>query len=231
MPGFNVPSPSIPPFQRVVNVDDYHRVREDIFDIYVAVNSQPHVQEILRKRPVSTAKNEAIEYGDAAENYDPHKLVIQKINAVRTQRTLVTAILLFVIGVYHTFIGSVPAVVMTIADWVMFSPHQAGSGLIAFVASFSLLYVLSLRANRWVTQRMNKELRYYGPTILSCRSEPAIRSYRMWNRSLNKPLTLSCIGLATIGYNLSPGLYDHAMGLVEKHLPPLVDSYSAYRLN
>ncbi|MDG5761908.1 hypothetical protein QA600_21540 [Natronococcus sp. A-GB1] len=212
-------------------MEDYIEVREDIFEVYEAVNTQPHMQEALRKRSVTTAQDEAIQFGKAAENYDPHKLVLKKINALRTHRTLVTAILLVTIGFLHYTIGSVPEFLITAADWIMLSPHRTGSSLVALIVGLWLLYVLSLKGNRWVTQRMNRELRYYEPTILSCRKEASIRSYRMWNRSLSKPYTLTFLGLVTIGRTISPRAYDGAMNLVKAYLPLFVDYYAAVRLD
>jgi len=230
MAGFSVPTPSKPTFRRLVNVDDYIEIREDIFEIYEAVNSQPHVQEALSKRSVPTARDDAMEFGEAAENYDPHELVLEKINALRTHRTLVTSLLLVTIGIFHVTVGSVPTVLMTAADWIMVAPHRIG-GLAALAVGLWMFYVLSLKGNRWITQRMNKELRYYEPTILSSRKEATVRSYRMWNRSLTKPYTLSFLGLVTIGRTISPRAYNAGISAVEEYLPPITDFIATLYLN
>ena len=90
---------------------------------------------------------------------------------------------------------------------------------------------LSLKGNRWITQRMNRELRYYEPEILSCRKEATIRSYRMWNRSLNKPYTLTYLGLVTIGFVTSTRAYNWGMNVVKQYLPPIIDFIAAHHLN
>ena len=153
MTGFSVLTPSRSTFRQLINVDHYLEVREDIFEIYEAVNSQPHVQEVLSKRSVSTARDDAIEFGEAAENYDPHEIVLEKINTLRTHRTLVTAILLATIVMLHFTIVRVPTVFMTAADWIMFSPHRI-SMLATLVVVLWMFYVLSRGCHR----TLHKEL-------------------------------------------------------------------------
>jgi len=177
---------------RLLPLDDYRAIRDDMVDIYVAAyNEYPPATEAFSNLSNPELQNLAGKNAVAALNYDPTAAVgkiQQTIN--RLLRWLaVVLVILFLLGI-GTGMTSLVAIsregiqILTTVSGFLLTVVASGSTMIGAFAGLIFLYVWLLSASSTVISVLNVEL-VYGPTHFKTRGHSRLVGYTVWNSSLN----------------------------------------------
>jgi hypothetical protein len=177
---------------RLLPLDVYSGIRDDIVDIYVAAYYEyPPATEAFSELSVPELQDRAGRNAVAAMNYEPTASVREfqrTINRVLKWITIgLISIFLFGVGTGVTFLVALSREgiqFVTTITGILLTAVASGSTMVGVFAAFIILYVWLLSASSTVIGVLNEEL-VYGPGEIKTRAHSRLVGYNVWNSSLD----------------------------------------------